>query len=102
MKLSTSCFLILLAWCSYSCPHQLLIEWDFGFRCCHLGEEGRKGFNEIEESDCDTLAVLAWTASMVNLRPLMIAAGACLQVSGGRSGWRSKGCDVKHTQGMSF
>ena len=43
---------------SYSCPHQFLVEWDFRLGCCHLREEGRKGFDEVEESDCDTLILL--------------------------------------------
>lgn len=50
----------------YSCPHQLLVKWNFGLWCSHLGEEGRKGFDEIEKANCkglaeDSFRALLWT-----------------------------------------
>lgn len=36
---------------TYPRPHQLLVEGNLGFRSCHLREEGRERFDEIEESD---------------------------------------------------
>jgi len=50
---SVPCLIDAGIWCSYSCPHQLLVEGNLGLGRCHLREEGRKGFDEIEESDCD-------------------------------------------------
>lgn len=43
---------------AYSCPHQLLVKWNLGLRCCHLRQEGRKGFDEIEETDFVFVSIL--------------------------------------------
>lgn len=48
---------------SYSCPHQLLVEWNLGLWCSHLGEEGCKRFDEIEKANCDGSVVLFLQAS---------------------------------------
>ena len=37
---------------SYSCPHQLLVEWNLGLGGGHLRQERREGFDEIKEADC--------------------------------------------------
>ena len=67
--------------CSYSCPHQLLIEVDLGFWCGHLREEGREGFDEIKEAYCRELARTRRTG-VDYVRPDMmaVAAGVCLSV----------------------
>lgn len=69
-----------VASCSYSCPHQLLIERDLRFRCSHLREEGREGFNEIEKADCNQCKFLFSNALLWRYsRPDMIVAGALFQ-----------------------
>lgn len=37
---------------TYTSPHEFLVEHNLGLRRSHFRQEGREGFNEIEEPYC--------------------------------------------------
>ena len=51
---------------TYARPHELLVEGNLGLRGCHLREEGRKRFNQIEKTNYSPLSVLCKAIEALN------------------------------------
>lgn len=51
---------------TYARPHELLVEGNLGLRGCHLRKEGRKRFDQIEETDYSPISVFCKAIEPLN------------------------------------